>query len=263
MALEAYIDEACTVKLQGIQICGIADATDPGVNKVYGLDKFTGAELGSIYLWSGGVYTKLIPASDYNLAGNTVTLVEALQAAEYLYLIPVNALNLNIGGTPGSTGYKTAKIWLKRTAGYVYDDILLYYKDTNASTTYESAANATATLFEGYCTITGFSDLSPGSLIGCAVAIDGIYIGQVTGNTMTDVTTDNTTFTGSGRATVVTVGVGTVSLDGVAFSPILGLLPVNDDTPIPLWVKCALVIPPQAANYPNYALVVENTEFLE
>ena len=264
MSLNAYRDEACTELLAGIHVYNRSLAADPGVYKDYVLTMFTGAQLSQVYKLSGGVYTRLTVSTDYTLTGNTVSLVAALGVSDLLYVVPIQHLNQSFGGSQGSVKTKVSSIWLKRSSGFTYGDLLAYYTDTSVeSPKYEELANATASIVNGYTTIGGFSGLTTDELAGCAAVMNGQYIGNVLSNTSSDVTIENYEFTGTGDVKIIQTGAGQLSVNGVDFVPVVGIPDITSNAPTRLYVKGIVTVPAAAVNYPNQALRIENTEFLE
>lgn len=209
-------------------------------------------------------YAKKVLTTDYSVSGNSITMVVAPTTTQTLIAIPTLTLNLNFGGTAGTSKATAASIWLKRTPGYTYDTLQVTSQDL--SQVQGSLTQTGVTFSAGVGS--GFSALTVDALIGRALNHNAAFRGIVTANTATTVTISDTAYTQAtaSDAVVYTIGSLLVAPDnaGVAGTYAAAIHPaaITSDTAVRLWVKDTITIPTSAVNYPNNITKVTGIEYL-
>jgi hypothetical protein len=194
MALQMYRDDAMTQP--------ILQAERFTTGTTLPLSSLTGADVQSVYKYTGTGYIKLTAPSGYSIVGNSVILTSALITNQHIVILPTNDLDITFTGTEGSTRVQTKKVVFNKTGAFIYDGLKLYSEnflvepieviDTIYDTGFYTVATSGLMIYDkngieltdaNSIGISGLStDMSALTLWDCAVLINDIYIGDCLGN---------------------------------------------------------------------------------
>jgi hypothetical protein len=240
------------------------------------------------YLVTGNIITFLATRVRDLVTGAETDSAPAPATGDKIIAYGASTLNVNFGGNYAALHETTsfANVYLKREAGYSYENIQIYSDNITQSLTESSL---TATFVAGVGTRAAGTFDAVDSEVGLAVNVNGVYIGTISSNTTTaftifdEVTGITSTHAGAAESvTIYPVGEFWISntsttdsaqqyrrvLQGGMDSGVTGgsssVVPaqITTDAVYKLWLQATVPLPSTARNYTENILRVSASEYL-
>ena len=261
--LKLYKDSGATQQVLATQIfSGTGSAHD------FTLTNFPGSDLAGVYLeLTTGVFTPQVP-TDFTITGDVIHFITAPGSSINILAVPNSVVNLLFGGNESDTVTAVGHQWHKRDAGWIFDTLRLTSYDLRVP--FAELEQAGVTVAAGVAI--GFLGLTPSALVGRAFDHLGAYVGQITANDATTITTNNSGYTnatsGNGNAYTIAIDgsnnpIFLYSLNGTDWSPVVNPATITDDSIVETYIKGTLVIPASPANIPCYVSRLSGVKYVE